>query len=144
MCLFQQQVYCRVLIWPDFFPSWKVEIQLLNAFLYHIFVQFVSHNFFYRLPITPAPVPDSGNPLPLPLKQLYQNHQALIPGAGIIPRGDKDAILNSIVETYHNQEPLKQKNKNKKAFHKFSKYININTSKKICLQFFSFFLAHGN
>lgn len=74
--------------------------------------------FTTRLPVSPTSVSVSGDPLSLPLHQQLQNHLTVVPGAGIIPRGDKDAILNSIVETYHNQEPLKQKNKNKKALRK--------------------------
>ncbi|XP_039283369.1 spondin-2 [Nilaparvata lugens] len=37
----------------------------------------------------------------------------------MVARGDKDAILNSIVETYHNQEPQKLKTKIKKPLRKF-------------------------
>jgi hypothetical protein len=53
-----------------------------------------------------------------------------VPSTGIIPKGDKDAILNSIVETYrssttsekdHHRKKYKGKPRNK--LHKISKHL---------------------
>ncbi|XP_075222242.1 M-spondin [Lycorma delicatula] len=69
-----------------------------------------------RFPIA-ATSPTGNGLMTLQQQQQQQQSRSVVPG--IIPKGSKDAILNSIVETYHNQEPLKQKNKNKKGLRKY-------------------------
>lgn len=76
--------------------------------------------YFFRFPISSPSSTGSGS---FTRQQQQQSHSVIVPG--IIPKGSKDAILNSIVETYHNQEPLKLKNKNKKALRKYSKFLNL-------------------
>jgi hypothetical protein len=53
-----------------------------------------------------------------------------VPSAGIIPKGDKDAILNSIVETYRSSPASskdhhrkKYKGKPRSKIHKISKWM---------------------